>query len=202
MSILDIDNLVNDNTFFIERWLKENCEIDGTYIIKNNEVIISGTIVITNYGITTIPIQFKTVTETFDCNGCVYLTSLKGCPEEVGGDFYCYGCTSLTTLEGAPREVGGWFSCSYCFNLQYFGTNIKARNFDCRDCFDLKSLDGCPEETVEFDCSGCVSIRSIKGPKIVNGSLNLCGCHNVCSSEDMPIVRKHILDEFSGIQSI
>ena len=32
------------------------------------------------------------------------LTSLEGCPREVGGEFDCLG-NQLTTLEGAPRRL-------------------------------------------------------------------------------------------------
>ena len=39
------------------------------------------------------------------------LTSLKGAPKEVGGDFWC-SYNQLTSLEGAPREIGGGFDCS------------------------------------------------------------------------------------------
>ena len=38
------------------------------------------------------------------------LTSLKGSPKKVGGNFYVEGC-KLKDLEGAPEYVGGDFSC-------------------------------------------------------------------------------------------
>ena len=48
---------------------------------------------------------------------CTSLTSLRGAPQKVGGDFWCSRCTSLTSLEGAPQEVGGTFSCADCPSL-------------------------------------------------------------------------------------
>ena len=41
----------------------------------------------------------------FDCGGCHSLTSLKGAPKKVGGDFSCFNCKSLTSLKGAPKKV-------------------------------------------------------------------------------------------------
>ena len=54
------------------------------------------------------------------------LTSLKGAPVKVGGNFSCFECDGLASLEGAPREVGG--------------------SFDCYGCHKLTSLDGTPEK--------------------------------------------------------
>jgi len=38
------------------------------------------------------------------------LTSLRGCPKIVEGNFYCYA-NKLTSLEGAPKEVSKNFVC-------------------------------------------------------------------------------------------
>ena len=48
---------------------------------------------------------------TINCSNSK-LTSLKGAPSSVGGDFYCND-NKLTSLEGAPKSVGGNFDCSY-----------------------------------------------------------------------------------------
>jgi hypothetical protein len=37
------------------------------------------------------------------------LTSLKGAPKEVDGDFYCHQMLSLVSLDGAPEKIGGTF---------------------------------------------------------------------------------------------
>ncbi len=72
------------------------------------------------------------VTGNFYCEGNE-LTSLKGCPSEVGGNFRCDDNNDLTSLEGCPKKVGGDFDCS-------------------RD--KLTSLKGCPSEVGgDFDCS-------------------------------------------------
>ena len=63
------------------------------------------------------------VSKSFSILQCNLITSLEGCPEEVGANFYCSG-TSITDLKGAPRMVGG---------------------FDCRECELLTSLEGLPK---------------------------------------------------------
>ena len=45
----------------------------------------------------------------FNCNNN-RLTSLEGCPSQIGGDFYC-SSNKLTSLEGCPSQVGGNFWC-------------------------------------------------------------------------------------------
>jgi hypothetical protein len=42
----------------------------------------------------------------------IELTSLKGSPEEIIGDFDC-SANYLTSLEGAPSSIGGNFVCDY-----------------------------------------------------------------------------------------
>jgi hypothetical protein len=57
-----------------------------------------------------IAIKFNNVTKSFWCEDS-NLTSLKGSPKWVGGDFRCYS-NQLITLEGGPEWVDGDFSCS------------------------------------------------------------------------------------------
>ena len=58
-------------------------------------------------------VKFGKVSGDFICEGTNSsnnLTSLKGAPQEVGGDFLCRE-NQLTSLEGAPQKVGGDFYC-------------------------------------------------------------------------------------------
>lgn len=57
-----------------------------------------------------LTVKFGKVTGTFKARG-IGLTSLEGCPKEVGGEFDCSE-NQLTSLEGAPEKVGGTFDCS------------------------------------------------------------------------------------------
>jgi len=80
---------------------------------------------------------------------CSYnkLTSLEGCPREVGGSFFCNN-NDLTSLEGCPREVGGHFWCNNLNNLTSLEGSPKEVGIDF-NCFwnkNLTSLEGCPAE--------------------------------------------------------
>lgn len=56
-------------------------------------------------------IQFNKIRGTFTVDDC-NLTTLRGCPKYVGGDFECTN-NKLTSLEYAPKYVGGSFSCEH-----------------------------------------------------------------------------------------
>ena len=164
-SILDVDDLVADDNLFIEKWLKENCEIKGTYTIKDGVVNVKGSVKI-NSDVETIGVQFGEVTVDFFCYCCPNLTSLKGTPKEVGRDFNCSRCNSLTTLQGAPERVDGSFDCNRCINLKSLKGAPKEvrKSFDCSDCVSLTTLEGAPKEVwIWFDCSGCRNLTSLKG---------------------------------------
>ena len=59
--------------------------------------------------LTKLPLKFGKVTKNFYCN-INNLTSLDGCPKEVGGYFDC-SYNNLTTLKGAPDKINGSFYC-------------------------------------------------------------------------------------------
>ena len=101
------------------------------YDICDGVVHVVGNADLSDFGLTSIPVQFGYVSGYFDCGGN-NLVSLAGCPSEVGGGFSCSG-NQLTSLEGCPKEVRGIFYCSYN---------------------NLTSLIGCPSDVGEhFDCS-------------------------------------------------
>lgn len=78
-----------------------------------------------------LTVKFGKVTGTFKACG-IGLTSLEGCPREVGGEFDCSE-NQLISLEGAPEKVAAGFYCSYN---------------------QLTSLEGAPEKVGgTFDCS-------------------------------------------------
>jgi hypothetical protein len=101
-------------------------------------------------GLDSIPVQFGYVSGDFDCYGNK-LTSLEGCPSEVGGSFDCSN-NNLKSLKGCPSEVGGHFYCSYN---------------------NLKSLKGCPSEVGgHFDCNDNQLTSLNGGPMEVGGNFN------------------------------
>lgn len=132
-------------------------EICKKYHLRNYTINEDGTVdvdgdvnIVTNKG-NKLLIRFGNVSGSFDCEDWD-LTSLEGCPIEVGGDFNCTR-NNLTTLEGAPKKVGGNFSCSDNRLTTLEGCPKKVgRNFDCNDN-QLTDLKHCPTEVVEtFSC--------------------------------------------------
>ena len=119
-----------------------------------------------------LTIKFNKVTGNLICSAIgvtLELTSLEGCPKEVGGDFNC-GFNDLTSLEGCPEKVGGTFDChnNKLTSLEGAPKEIYG-NFDCHNN-KLTSLEGCPEKVSGyFDCEANL-LASLEGaPKEVGG---------------------------------
>ena len=182
----DVEDIVNDDTALFEQFLKDNYQIDGTYIIKNSVIDVMGDVRVKNKNIESLTnglFQFGKVDGGFTCSGCENLKSLKGAPEKVGGDFNCVACDKLTTLEGSPEEVSRDFYCNNCINL----TSLKGApkkiggGFSCCFCSKLTSLEGAPEKVKDiFWCSNCTNLKSLKGaPKKVGGYFWCDDCKNL-----------------------
>ena len=136
--------------------IEEICEKYNirNYIINDDGSIdVDGDVFIYDEGLTEIPLKFNKVTGSvnfiqnkltslegcpkevgsfFDCRDNK-LTTLEGGPKSVGGDFHC-GNNNLTDLKGSPEEIGGKFGC--------INTNITSF------VSDIKKLDG------DFHCWG------------------------------------------------
>ena len=115
------------------------------FYIKDGFVCCCGDVIITDKDLVDghLPFDFGKVDGYFYFYNCDSLTSIKGSPKEVGGDFRCIKCTSLTSLKGSPQEVGG--------------------NFYCIDCTSLTSLEGATQKVgVDFICHKCNSLTSVK----------------------------------------
>lgn len=116
MSILDIDNLIQDNTEIIHEWLK-NSLTKGQYnwLMLNDSIKIKDNIIDIDNNINIDPLRWKgnlppyikfgKVTGNF-VYCCGEMTSLEGTPDYVGGSFDC-SYNLLQTLENGPKYVGG-----------------------------------------------------------------------------------------------
>jgi hypothetical protein len=116
-----------------------------------------------------LTVKFNKVSGYFDCRN-LNLTSLEGCPKEVGESFYC-SKNKLTTLEGAPKKVGGDFKCEKNQLTSLKGCPEKIPGeFDCGDN-NLTSLEGAPKEVGDYFICRKNKLTSLKGgPKEVGGS--------------------------------
>jgi hypothetical protein len=105
-----------------------------------------------------LPLRFASVTGDFVIR-CNKLTTLEGCPTEVGGDFDCKR-NDLTSLEFSPIKVG--------------------RNYNCQEN-NLILLRGVPEEVPNTFWCAINNLQSLEnGPKSVGG--NYLANHNQISS--------------------
>jgi hypothetical protein len=139
---------------------------DGTVDV-NDSVYLSG------QKLSKLPLKFGRVTGDFKCYSN-QLTSLEGCPTEVGLNFYCRH-NKLTSLEGCPKEISGSFWCDYNQLTSLKGCSREiGRNFYCYKN-QLTSLEGCPTEIRgAFDCS-YNKLTSLEGcPTQIGGDFS---CH-------------------------
>ena len=136
----------------------------------------------------------KEVGGNFRCNNCSKLKSLEGAPKEVGGNFNCSSCPKLESLVGAPEIVGGDFNCGYCFNLTSLEGAPKkvGGGFYCYNCYNLTSLEGCPQKVDDdFVCSNCFKLTSLEGcPQKVSGAFSCITCGERFTKDDVEKVSK------------
>jgi len=143
----DIDSICKE--YNISNYTINNGLVD----VDDNVEFCSRSIIFGRYseGLTKLPLKFGKVTGYFDCNNN-QLTTLEGCPYEVGGSFNCNN-NQLTTLEGAPSYVGISFNCSdNQLTTLEGGPNHVGGNFYCSDN-QLTTLEGGPNHVGGgFDC--------------------------------------------------
>jgi hypothetical protein len=120
----------------VDSWCKK-LGVTGYSVDDEGFITANGDVTINTDGLDNrfnyLPIKFKKVKGSFTMRGSSKITSLKGCPEEVGKDFNASqlgivdlldgpkrvggnyiveGCTALTTLMGFPEYVGEDFSAA------------------------------------------------------------------------------------------
>jgi hypothetical protein len=93
------------------------------------------------------------------------LSSLKGCPEQVAGNFKC-SFNELTSLVGGPKIVGGDFDVSY---------NYKLRSFE-----------GMPQVHGSINISNCDFHKLENMPDVVNGNFSMGQTWNIDSLHGCP----------------
>lgn len=141
----------------------------SNYSINDDLTVnVNGSVIITGYDISNIPINFNNVEGSFYCQGNK-LTTLVGTPRYVSGDFYCTG-NQLTTLDGAPNYVGGDFYC---------------------DDNKLISLDGCPNYIGDLLNCNDNKLTSLKNIPTTIKNLFV-------DKNNLPIEVKTICDKYDG----
>ncbi len=154
------DNLIED--FF------ENLKKEGHHYIVN----VKGNIDISSNKLEIIPIQFYHVTGDFYCAGN-NLTSLKGCPHDVGDIFNC-SYNQLTSLDYCPKIIGRNFFChnNRLISLKYCPESIHGDFYCCMN--QLVSLEYCPQLIKgNFDCENNILQSLAYFPQNVYGKIFL-----------------------------
>jgi len=120
---------------------------------------------------TKIPIQFNYVSGDFDCS-YTNITSLKGAPRYVGGNFHCFMSKQFTSLQYAPREVGGTFNCSNTIITSLKGAPREVGgSFSC-DRTPITTLWGAPRYVGQHFLCIATLITSLEGaPREIGGNL-------------------------------
>jgi hypothetical protein len=97
-----------------------------------------------NWTLDRLPFYFGKVSGTFDCR-YNNLTSLEGCPKEVGGDFYISD-NLLTSLVGCPNEVRRFLGGDNLFSDLTGCPQVVNGDFNVSNNKNLVSLKGGPKE--------------------------------------------------------
>ena len=93
-------------------YLKKDGKIYDIFDLpKDKEFVINGDLKLNNMCLKKLPDLSNVIVKgTFDCH-CNPITSLKGAPKEVGGNFNCCNCNKLTSAKGLPEYIGGKLHC-------------------------------------------------------------------------------------------
>ena len=114
----------------------EKYDIKNYTINPDGSIDVDGGIDLSGKDLIKIPLKFNKVNGLFSCSNNL-LTSLEGCPKEVGGDFFC----SRNNLN-SPKKVYGSFNCydNKLVNLKGIG-EVKGLGIHCIQN-PLESLEG------------------------------------------------------------
>ena len=154
------------------------------YGIKNwspnpdGTVDVDGNVDLSRQRLSKLPLKFSRVTGDFFCH-YNQLTSLEGCPTEIGSNFWCYG-NKLTSLQGCPTEIRGDFWCydNKLTSLEGCPTEI-GKDFYCHDN-QLTSLEGSPTEIGGYFYCYDNQLTSLKGaPEYIEGKVNFMPNNNL-----------------------
>lgn len=191
----------------IEKWLHQHGVTDF-FIHKDLTVDVKGDLDLSSYPMERLPFYFGSVEGDviFSPSQETPLTSLRGAPQWVGGDFIVSGAR-LYDFKGGPSYVGGHFVASDAQLISLIGSpkTIKGEVFLDRSSFrSLEgitqeesltlnarastgiSLQGLPATMQRIDMTGSYCLNDLKGaPSQITGSAYFGNC-NLGSLEGSP----------------
>jgi len=140
-------------------------DIENYTINKDGTIDVRGGVILSNKGLTELPLRFRKVRGNFFCSENE-LTSLEGSPQSVGGSFFCSN-NKLKSLEGCPKSVGDSFYCSSNQLTTLEGGPQSVKSFICGDNKLIK-LNGSPKKCDQFICPGNELTTLEGGPEEVS----------------------------------
>lgn len=171
----------------IIRWL-DKMRIENYRLIVDKVygyvIDVEGSVNLANCGLQSLPVHFNHITEDFSLNRNK-LTTLAGCPKEVGGSFGCLQ-NSLTSLAGCPQSVGEHFNCSHnqLSSLEYGPTTVLGE-YNCAENLLIDLRGASSSIQASFICRKN-KLTSLKGgPQIVEGDFD-CTQNLLTSLEHCP----------------
>ena len=120
--MIKLNNYINEawsgvkkytNKADIEAWCEE-MRIENYTINTKGEIDVNGSVWLNKKNFKELPYKFGKVRGYFSLSENKKLTSLKNCPDYVGGSFGCRNCSQIDSLEGCPKEVDNNFVCGGC----------------------------------------------------------------------------------------
>ncbi len=142
----------NNEQEIIEICKKYN--IENYTINPDGSIDVDGNVDLSYMKLVKIPLKFNKITGVFVCYGN-QLTSLEGCPKEVGGGFNCSD-NRITDLQGIPSVINGSLNCAY--------NSLKT----------LKGISKIIDGDLDLDDN---SIEVIDRSVIVTGDINISSTH-------------------------
>jgi hypothetical protein len=191
------------------------------YQIRPDGLIdVDGSVNLSNKGLTRIPLRFNKVSEFFFCD-TNKITSLRGCPKEVGASFSCsnnklkslqygpvkveitYYCkdNQLTSLEFCPIVVNDLYCDNNKLSTLIGSPRIVKNILNCPYNELLTSLEGCPDEVGMINCDNCnLSTLEYLPKKMGDGILidnnnfpeSFMEMHNQLNTEQSVIFSKYL----------
>lgn len=154
----------------VQEWVKARGKrVEGEFTVGDDlQVTVEGTVNFSNMKITKLPVKFKKVTGRFLVNKTA-LTTLEGCPDEVGETFNCAE-THITSFEGGPKLVGmsgkeysNTYYADHCQNLTSLkGIAENAEYLNIGFCKNLKKFDYMSKE-VQNITACATGIETLEG---------------------------------------
>ena len=157
----------------IKDWLEKNEASKAKFTINDDYTIDIDNFWYKGKGNFPDYIQFNKCRQDFIVTNC-QMTTLRGCPKEVGESFKCE-FNSLKTMKYCPEKIGKDLRCDWSLLKSLKGCPEHVFAFSCDDN-GLTSLEGCPKQVDNYFSCKNNNLKNLKGcPEYIGGFFNCNG---------------------------